>query len=95
VPIIKTRIVPIGNSQGVRIPRALLKEAGLLTGDGQEVLGYEVEMHVEQGSIVLRPALGARAGWAGQFERMAEQADDLLLDDIPQASSWDEREWSW
>ena len=95
MPIIKTKIVPIGNSQGVRIPRTLLRDAGLLTDDEQGALGREVEMQAEHGAIVLRPAHGARAGWAGQFERMAEQGDDLLLDDLPQATSWDEREWTW
>jgi antitoxin MazE len=91
----RTKIIRIGNSQGVRIPRSLLEQAGLVANERSGGLGQEVELEVGQESILIRRARKARAGWAEQFERMAERGDDALLDDLPQASDWDEREWKW
>jgi antitoxin MazE len=68
----KTRIVRIGNSRGVRIPKSLLEQAGL-TG--------EVKISVERGALVIRPAAARpRAGWAAAFQEMARRGDDALLD---------------
>jgi len=68
----KTRIVKIGNSKGVRIPKLLLEQTGL-TG--------EVEISAEADAIIIRPARKPRAGWAKAFQEMARQGDDTLLDD--------------
>jgi antitoxin component of MazEF toxin-antitoxin module len=48
----KTHIVRIGNSQAVRIPKALLEQAGL---------SGEVEIRVEGNSLVIRAAAAAKA----------------------------------
>jgi antitoxin MazE len=83
--IMKTRIVRIGNSQGVRIPKPLLQRTGLRD---------EVEIEAEGNQIVIRPAAGPRVGWAEKFQAMARAGDDELLD--PEvASQWDETEWQW
>ena len=57
----KTRIVRIGNSQGVHIPKPLLEQAGL-NGD--------VEIRVEGCRLVIQPARRTRAGWAASFREM-------------------------
>jgi antitoxin MazE len=83
----KTRIVPIGNSQGVRIPKPLLE---------QTALSCEVEIVAEDDTLVIRPARNPRAGWAAAFQEMARRGDDALLDDaVSSLSSWDEDEWEW
>jgi antitoxin MazE len=83
----KTRIVPIGNSHGIRIPKPLLEQVGLRG---------EVELRVEDGALVIRPARRPREGWAAAFEEMARRGDDALLDDVaPTLSGWDEDEWEW
>lgn len=66
----RTRIIPIGNSQGVRIPKMLLEQAGL---EG------EVELEAEQGKLVIRAIRATRAGWSDQFATMAERGDDELM----------------
>jgi antitoxin MazE len=84
---LRTRIVRIGNSRGVRIPKLLLEQSGL---EG------EVEMNAEDGSLLIRSIAKRRAGWAKAFREMADQGDDALLADLPAAvSSWDEDEWEW
>jgi antitoxin MazE len=83
----KTRIVPIGNSRGVRIPKPLLEQTGL---------SDEVEIRAEGNTLVIRPARRPRAGWAEAFREMARRGDDALLDDAaPTLSDWDEGEWEW
>ena len=84
---VKTRIIRIGNSQGVRIPKVLLEQSGL---------GEDVELAVEQDQIVIRRSRRPREGWDEQFQLMAARGDDQLLDgDIPSLTSWDEEEWEW
>lgn len=84
--IMKTRIVRIGNSSGVRIPKALLEQSGL---EG------EVEMTAEDGSLIIRPTRKPRDGWAEAFQEMARRGDDAMLIDSPALSSWDKDEWKW
>lgn len=83
----KTRIVRIGNSQGVRIPKPLLEETGL---DG------EVEIEAHDNTLVIRSAHPPRSGWDEAFAAMAAAGDDTLLDvgTLPR-STWDEEEWEW
>lgn len=83
----KTKIITIGNSQGIRLPKPLLKESGIRG---------EVEVTVEDSSLVIRPVRKPREGWDAAFAKMAERGDDALLDgDAPPLSSWDEQEWRW
>jgi antitoxin MazE len=62
----KTRIVPIGNSHGIRIPKPLLEQTGLCG---------EVEICAEQDALVIRPVKKPRATWAAAFQQMARSAD--------------------
>ena len=83
----KTRIVSIGHWKGIRIPKALLEQTGLRG---------EVEITVEDDSLVIRPSTKPRAGWVAAFRKMAQRGDDALLDETNSAlSSWDEIEWEW
>ncbi len=81
----KAKIIAIGNSKGIRIPKTLLEEGG-----------FEDEVYLEatRGSIVIRPANSPRDGWGEAFRKMADHGDDALLD--PQSvSNWDREEWEW
>lgn len=82
----KARIVPIGNSQGIRIPKPLLEQTGM---------SGEVEISAERDSLVIRPARKPRANWAAAFRKMADRGDDALLDETPSLSRWDKDEWEW
>jgi antitoxin MazE len=82
----KTRIIRIGNSQGVRIPKLYLE---------QSRLGEEVVLEVQSNEIVIRAAQPPRHGWAEAFKAMAARGDDQLLDKGFSHTSWDEEEWEW
>ncbi len=84
---IRTRLIRIGNSQGVRLPKALLN---------QLELGEEIELIVEEGQLVIRPLRRARQAWDEAFRQMAERGDDRLLDEsVTSLTQWDEDEWEW
>ncbi len=80
------RVVKIGNSQGIRIPKPLLQQLGIED---------EVELRVEDGQLCIRPKSEARAGWAEQFDAMAERGDDRLIDGDWPAPRFGEGEWEW
>ncbi len=83
---LRTRLIKIGNSRGIRLPKAVLEQAGL---------EQEVEIEVRGGEIVLRSASHPRADWDAAFEAMAARGDDALLDGEPLLTQWDETEWAW
>ncbi|MDJ0677927.1 MAG: AbrB/MazE/SpoVT family DNA-binding domain-containing protein [Calothrix sp. MO_167.B42] len=82
---IRTRIVRIGNSQGIRIPKPLLEQSGIHT---------EVEIEVQDDRLIVRAAPQLRVGWDEAFAKMAQRNDDVLLDDVS-TTNWDQIEWEW
>lgn len=84
--VIRTRIIKIGNSRGVRIPKLLLEQASL---------GEEVEIELQEDQIVIRSLNPARFMWEEQFKAMAERGDDKLLYDELIPTAWDEEKWEW
>ena len=81
----KARIVRIGNSQGVRIPKLLLEQTGLRD---------EVELTVEGSRLVIAPAREPRQGWEEAFAAMHAAGEDVLLDE-PISTRFDDEEWEW
>jgi antitoxin MazE len=68
---IKTRIIKIGNSRGIRLPKTVIEQLG-----PEE----EVELMVGTGQLVIRSAHRPRTGWARQFRQMAQAGDDKLAE---------------
>ena len=83
----RMHIVKIGNSKGVRIPKALLDQTGIKD---------DVELEVDKTRIIIRPLINPRAGWDNAFKTMANNGDDALMNGIDTIShSWDDEEWEW
>lgn len=83
----KTNIVRIGNSLGIRLPKSILAQCKL---EGT------VELDVEDNRLVIRSARAPRADWDRAFAGMAAQGDDVLLDrDVLTPTEWDTTEWRW
>jgi len=82
----KTEIVRIGNSRGIRIPKPLIEQCGFRD---------EVELRVENQSIIISPERSSRAGWEEQFRAAgtAEQ-DEQLLGSVG-STEFDRKEWHW
>lgn len=82
---IKTRIIRIGNSRGVRVPKALLEQAQL---------SDEVAVSAEPGRLIVMSAHRPRQGWAEAAQALAASGEDRLLDQ-PTATRFDREEWKW
>ncbi len=82
----KTTLIPIGNSRGIRIPKPLIEQCGLTE---------EIQMDVRGRAIVIHSPRHARAGWAVAFKQMARTGDDMLLDPQPVSTRWDKEDWEW
>jgi antitoxin MazE len=87
---IRTRIVKIGNSQGIRIPKPLLEQSGINAGG----INAEVEIEVQDDHLIIRAVSHSRLGWEAAFAAMAAQQDDALLDEAT-ATEWGEVDWEW
>lgn len=81
----RTRIIRIGNSRGVRIPKPLLEEAGL---------SDEVELRAADSGIVIERVGPPREGWAEAAAAMESGRETRLLDE-PTPTDFDETEWQW
>ena len=81
----KSQIIQIGNSQGIRIPKVLLEECGL-KGD--------VDLEIHEEGILIRNIQKPRAGWDEAFKVMAENEDDVA-GETEVSTQFDEREWQW
>ena len=81
----RTRIVRIGNSRGIRVPRALLEQADL---------PEDVELQAQPGRLIVRAARRPRAGWARAAQEMRERRDDGLLDEST-PTRFEQDEWTW
>jgi len=79
------RIVPIGNSRGVRLPKLLIEEAGL---------GDRVSLRVVDGGVLIEPRPEARAGWADAARLARERGDEIVVEPWP-LTGFDAEEWRW
>ena len=81
----KTRIVRIGNSRGIRVPKLLLEHAQL---------SEEVELYAEPGRLLIKSVRGPRFGWADAAKTMHARNEDRLLDG-PITTRFDHESWEW
>ncbi|MDH4338541.1 MAG: AbrB/MazE/SpoVT family DNA-binding domain-containing protein [Candidatus Krumholzibacteria bacterium] len=81
----KTRLVRIGNSRGLRLPKPLIEEAGLKD---------EVEVTLREGAIVITSAEHPRAGWEKAVDLLLERREGYLIEE-PAPTGFDDEEWEW
>jgi len=80
----KAFIISIGNSRGLRIPKALLEQVGMTD---------EVDLSVHNNQIVIQASSPARQGWEEAFRRANDGVEEIVLGDL--MNEWDETEWQW
>ncbi len=85
----KTRVIKIGNSRGIRIPKSIIEQSGL---------NDEVELEVRNDQIIIKSiSTNKRENWDLLFKKMAQKKDDILLDAdaLTGQTIWDNNEWLW
>ncbi len=81
------KIVQIGNSLGIRIPKAILEKCGFKK---------RVHMSLKGSNIVLEPLKSAREGWDEAFEKIDKKYPKEKLDwEFKGQNKWDEEGWEW
>jgi antitoxin MazE len=66
-----TNLIRIGNSQGIRLPKAVIEQAEL-TG--------ELDLEVANGAVIIRSAKRPRQGWAEAAAGCHSAGEDRLDD---------------
>ncbi|WP_373533065.1 AbrB/MazE/SpoVT family DNA-binding domain-containing protein [Vampirovibrio sp.] len=79
----KAKLQKIGNSKGIRIPKAIIDEIGFETA---------VELTVENNRLVIAPVRGVRADWERGFQGVKKEP--LILPDTF-SNEFDQDEWTW
>ena len=78
-------IVPIGNSKGIRIPKAILDQCDIEN---------EVDLEVKNGKIIIEPIKRIpRNGWTESFIKMAKTGEDQLL--FEDTIDLEMEDWEW
>lgn len=81
----KVTITRIGNSKGIRIPKAILEQCHI-----KKV----VDMEVKNGSIIIKPfKQKPRKDWDQAFKKMHKNKDDKLF--IDDNLDFDMENWEW
>ena len=83
-----TTLIRIGNSQGIRIPKAVIDQARLKD--------KQLEFKIIDDGMLIKPVKKNRKGWKEQFEKApksqeSSEADEQWLD----APLVDEEDWEW
>lgn len=83
-----THLIRIGNSLGVRIPKAIITQAGFT---GESTLLFKV---IEEGLLITKPSQHSREGWQKAFEASSDtQEEHLMGTEI--VNEFDRTEWKW
>ena len=83
----QTDLIRIGNSRGVRIPKAIIDQCGF---------GERIDMRVEDSRVILTRNRNPREGWKEALAAAKESraSGELLLEGIPE-QEFDRDEWTW
>jgi len=86
ITAMKTDLVRIGNSRGIRIPKPVIEQCGL---------GDTVEMRVEKNRLVIFAERKPRQGWEDALRRAVPATEDEPLLDSTLDDDFDNKEWTW
>jgi antitoxin MazE len=82
----RTELVRIGNSRGIRIPKLIIEQCGF---------GEKVELRVENHRLIVSPQRAPRQGWEEIFRAAGPATEDKLLLEDAGANEFDHKEWKW
>ena len=82
----KTDLVRIGNSRGIRIPKPLIEQCGF---------GDEVDLRVENERLIISPERHPRSGWEEKFRTAGPAEEDEILLETVKVNEFDRKDWRW
>jgi len=83
----KTKLIKIGNSRGIRISKTMVEQCKL-NGD--------LNIEIRENEIVISSEENNRLGWEEAFKKAVSLKENSMVDDDGMnLSEWDEKEWKW
>ena len=83
----KAKIIQIGNSKGIRIPKSVLDQCNF---------AEDVRIEVRNKKLVVYSDKKPRKNWESEFRSKVKTVKDKSLDEFAKVnSSWDKEEWQW
>ncbi len=82
----RTELVRIGNSRGIRIPKPLIEQCGF---------GQTVEVRIERDCLIVSPERRPRQNWGEAFRAAGHAAYDELLLETAGSNEFDREGWRW
>jgi antitoxin MazE len=84
-----TTLVNIGNSKGVRIPKAIIEQAKLND--------KELEFKVLEEGLLIKPVIQARQGWKERFDNAPKSGIELTKAEKEwlESSLIEDEDWEW
>jgi antitoxin MazE len=80
-------LTKIGNSQGLRIPKAIIEQSKLA--------GKELEFRITEDGLLIQPVKKPRLGWKQQFDKARSVEQDSSEREWLEAPLNDEEDWEW
>ncbi|MBW1940957.1 MAG: AbrB/MazE/SpoVT family DNA-binding domain-containing protein [Deltaproteobacteria bacterium] len=83
-----TTLIRIGNSQGIRIPKAIIEQA--------QLSDKELEFKIVDDGLLIQPVKKPREGWKEQFEKaLSSKKEDEIDKDWLDAPLVEDEDWEW
>jgi antitoxin MazE len=78
-------VIPIGNSKGIRLPKAILEQLNIQD---------QLDLEVEDKQLVLKPvSRKPREGWEAALKEMSSSHEDAMI--LPDSGDAEVFEWDW
>lgn len=81
-----THVIRVGNSLGVRIPKAIIIQLGLKKNT-------DLVLKVTDEGLLISPVRHCREGWADSFKK-SHKKEQLLMGEVI-VNEFDKDEWEW
>lgn len=98
IRIPRSLLEQIGISEAVEIEvqgdQIVIRAAQKPDAGWEEAFAIRAAQKPGAGWFIISGTLKPRAGWEEAFAKMADQHDDVLLDDVTN-TEWEELEWQW
>ncbi|MBU3946613.1 MAG: AbrB/MazE/SpoVT family DNA-binding domain-containing protein [Proteobacteria bacterium] len=83
-----TTLIRIGNSQGIRIPKAIIEQAQLNDKD--------LELKIVDEGLLIQPVKKPRQGWKERFDKVSQSEKSSEIDqEWLNASLSSDEDWEW
>jgi len=82
----RTELVRIGNSRGIRIPKPIIEQCGF---------GEQVHLRVQDDCLVISVERKPRDGWEAAFRAAGSSAKDERLIESARPNEFDRKDWRW